>query len=233
MTMDESSGKILGMALAYAVSSLGLLLAYNYRKRIVKAESAFSGRAIAIIVAVVVLAGGIAFWMATRKPELSQACVCVDVINRDGASLQGAEVSAKGVNYNGGSGMVRTDDQGRACVTVRNSADEPRQVNLAVRGREHSVAYAGNPVTAPSEAASCARGYNCPDKCLVLPDKVKLDLAETDIVAADMAAAQLRTGNRDQASWVGYVLPGVIFAFSFVVTWLLFKHFTGKTSVAK
>jgi hypothetical protein len=234
MTMDESTGKILGMALAYAVSSLGLLLAYyNYRKRIMKAESAFTGQAIGVIVAVVVVAGAIAFWMATRKPELMQACVCVDVVNQDGAPLKGAEVTAKGVNYNGNLGTVRTDENGRACVTARNSADEPRQVAITAKAREFQAASAANPVTTPSEAASCTRGYNCPDKCLVLPDKIKLDVGETDIIAADMAAAQLRVGNRGQATWTGYVLPGVIFLISFVVTWLLFKHFTGKTLVAK
>ena len=48
--IDEALGKILGMAMAYGVSSLGLLLAYyNYRKRIVKADQIFTARAKAII----------------------------------------------------------------------------------------------------------------------------------------------------------------------------------------
>ena len=48
--IDEALGKILGMAMAYGVSSLGLLLAYyNYRKRIVKAEKIFTPAAKAII----------------------------------------------------------------------------------------------------------------------------------------------------------------------------------------
>ena len=43
MDMSPAAGKILGMVMAYAVSSLGLLLAYyNYRKRILKAETIFS-----------------------------------------------------------------------------------------------------------------------------------------------------------------------------------------------
>ena len=52
--MSPAAGKILGMVMAYAVSSLGLLLAYiNYRKRIVKAERIFTPRAKAVIIGVV------------------------------------------------------------------------------------------------------------------------------------------------------------------------------------
>ncbi|MFH1966224.1 MAG: hypothetical protein ABIJ42_11915, partial [Acidobacteriota bacterium] len=43
MEISPAAGKILGMMMAYAVSSLGLLLAYyNYRKRVVKADEIFS-----------------------------------------------------------------------------------------------------------------------------------------------------------------------------------------------
>lgn len=43
MEISPAAGKILGMLMAYAVSSLGLLLAYyNYRKRVVKADVIFS-----------------------------------------------------------------------------------------------------------------------------------------------------------------------------------------------
>ena len=49
MNVDPAVGKILGMVMAYAVSSLGLLLAYyNYRKRIVKAEHVFTPRALTV-----------------------------------------------------------------------------------------------------------------------------------------------------------------------------------------
>jgi hypothetical protein len=57
MEMSAAAGKILGMIMAYAVSSLGLLLAYiNYRKRILKAENLFSARAKAVIVGVITVA---------------------------------------------------------------------------------------------------------------------------------------------------------------------------------
>ena len=37
--IDEAIGKILGMAMAYGASALGMFVAYvNYRKRIVKAD---------------------------------------------------------------------------------------------------------------------------------------------------------------------------------------------------
>lgn len=48
--ISEAVGKILGMAMAYGVSSLGLFLAYvNYRKRIVKADRVMTGKAWAVI----------------------------------------------------------------------------------------------------------------------------------------------------------------------------------------
>jgi H+/Cl- antiporter ClcA len=57
MELSPAAGKILGMVMAYAVSSLGLLLAYiNYRKRIVKAEQIFTPRARAVIIGVITVA---------------------------------------------------------------------------------------------------------------------------------------------------------------------------------
>ena len=54
MDMSPAAGKILGMVMAYAVSSLGLLLAYyNYRKRIIKADTIFTPAARAVIICVV------------------------------------------------------------------------------------------------------------------------------------------------------------------------------------
>ncbi len=53
MEMSPAAGKILGMVMAYGVSSLGLLLAYiNYRKRTLKADTVFTPRAKAVIVGV-------------------------------------------------------------------------------------------------------------------------------------------------------------------------------------
>ena len=50
MDVDPAVGKILGMVMAYAVSALGLLLAYyNYRRRVVKAEHVFTPRAQAVL----------------------------------------------------------------------------------------------------------------------------------------------------------------------------------------
>jgi hypothetical protein len=57
MEMSPAHGKILGMIMAYAVSSLGLLLAYiNYRKRILMAETIFTRRAKVVIIGVVTVA---------------------------------------------------------------------------------------------------------------------------------------------------------------------------------
>ena len=49
--IDEAIGKILGMAMAYGASALGMFVAYiNYRKRIVKAEKVMSPAAWLVIV---------------------------------------------------------------------------------------------------------------------------------------------------------------------------------------
>ena len=57
MQVDPATGKILGMLMAYAVSSLGLLLAYyNYRKRILKADRIFSPVATAVVIGVITVA---------------------------------------------------------------------------------------------------------------------------------------------------------------------------------
>lgn len=59
--IDEAIGKILGMAMAYGVSALGLFLAYvNYRKRIVRADRVMSPAAWGVVVVIVaVVAGGV------------------------------------------------------------------------------------------------------------------------------------------------------------------------------
>jgi hypothetical protein len=59
--IDEAIGKILGMAMAYGVSTLGLFLAYvNYRKRTLKAEKIMTPHAWGVVaITVLVLAGGV------------------------------------------------------------------------------------------------------------------------------------------------------------------------------
>lgn len=53
--IDDAIGKILGMAMAYLVSALGLFLAYvNYRRRIVKADKVMTPAAWAVVAAIVV-----------------------------------------------------------------------------------------------------------------------------------------------------------------------------------
>ncbi len=57
MDLSPAAGKILGMLMAYAVSSLGMLLAYiNYRKRIIKAETIFTPAARNVIIGVITVA---------------------------------------------------------------------------------------------------------------------------------------------------------------------------------
>ena len=57
--IDEAVGKILGMAMAYGASALGMFVAYvNYRKRIVKADKIMTPTAWAVILLSVAAVGG-------------------------------------------------------------------------------------------------------------------------------------------------------------------------------
>jgi hypothetical protein len=80
--IDESMGKVLGMAMAYGVSSLGLLLAYyNYRKRIVKADKVFTGTAWMIIgttLAVIVVAVFLVIMIAQQKTPATRDLPAVE-----------------------------------------------------------------------------------------------------------------------------------------------------------
>ncbi len=69
--ISEAMGKILGMAMAYGVSSLGLFLAYvNYRRRIVKADKVMTPAAWGVLAAVAVgVALGVAVvWQLAEPP---------------------------------------------------------------------------------------------------------------------------------------------------------------------
>jgi hypothetical protein len=57
--IDEAIGKILGMAMAYGASALGMFVAYvNYRKRIVKADKVMTPAAWTVILLSVLAVGG-------------------------------------------------------------------------------------------------------------------------------------------------------------------------------
>ncbi len=68
--ISEAMGKILGMAMAYGVSSLGLFLAYvNYRRRIVKADKVMTPAAWMVLGAVALgVAGGVAVVWQLAEP---------------------------------------------------------------------------------------------------------------------------------------------------------------------
>ena len=73
--IDESIGKILGMAMAYGVSALGLFLAYaNYRKRTLKAEKVMTTTAWGVLAAVLLtIAGGVVVVAELAKPPAEAA----------------------------------------------------------------------------------------------------------------------------------------------------------------
>lgn len=59
--IDEAIGKILGMAMAYGASAMGMFVAYaNYRKRIVKADKIMTPAAWAVaMVSLLAVVGGV------------------------------------------------------------------------------------------------------------------------------------------------------------------------------
>ena len=75
--IDEAIGKILGMAMAYGASALGMFVAYvNYRKRIAKADKVMSPVAWAVIalsILAVVVAVFVVLQIAGAPPEVAVA----------------------------------------------------------------------------------------------------------------------------------------------------------------
>ncbi|MFO8058238.1 MAG: hypothetical protein R6V10_13170 [bacterium] len=232
--IEEAIGKVLGMALAYSVSALGLLLAYyNYRKRIMKAERVFTPLAIFIIVLLVALGGAGLAWLFKWEPSMNQSCVCVDVKNKDAKPLQGALVYAEGVTYDGNYEQKRTDEKGRSCITIRNSALTTQKVNVFVELKGDKKPYPENPVVAPQEKASCLKEVGCPEECKVLPQPVTMDYPDTRFNPTKLEDVKAAMKVKKEAKKIGIILPFIIFVFSFWVTWLLYRHFSRKSAEGK
>jgi len=72
--IDEAIGKILGMAMAYGASALGMFVAYiNYRKRIVKADKVMTPAAWTVILLSILAVSGavlIVAQIAGAPPEV-------------------------------------------------------------------------------------------------------------------------------------------------------------------
>ena len=77
--IDEAIGKILGMAMAYGASALGMFVAYvNYRKRVVKADKIMTPAAWAVIAISVLAVGGavvVVGQLATGAPAAEESVV--------------------------------------------------------------------------------------------------------------------------------------------------------------
>lgn len=231
--IEEAVGKVLGMAMAYIVSALGLLLAYyNYRKRIVKAEKVFSPLSIVIIVVLASLTVAGLAWLIRWEPSMKQSCICVDVVNKNGEPLQGALVHAEGATYDKDLEQKRTDEQGRACITVRNSAVATQKANVFAKVKKVKATYPANPVVTPEEKASCIedKELNCPDACKVLAQVVRLNYPEKRFNPTELTDVEEAMKVKKEARMIGIILPFLIFAFSFWVTWLLYRHFSKKSA---
>ena len=76
--IDEAIGKILGMAMAYVASAMGMFVAYvNYRKRIVKAEKIMTPTAWAVIALTVLatLGGAMVVGQLAAERPVEEAAV--------------------------------------------------------------------------------------------------------------------------------------------------------------
>jgi len=75
--IDEAIGKILGMAMAYGASVMGMFVAYvNYRKRIVKADKIISPAAwIVIAMSVLAVVGAVLVVSQLAGPPVETAVV--------------------------------------------------------------------------------------------------------------------------------------------------------------
>lgn len=100
--IDEAVGKILGMAMAYLASAMGMFLAYvNYRKRTVKADKVMTPTAWAVILVTVLATAGavlvvsqLAVAPAERVSEPVQAAVAPKALPPSRTLLEdGAEPS--------------------------------------------------------------------------------------------------------------------------------------------
>ena len=89
--IDEAIGKILGMAMAYGVSAMGMFLAYaNYRKRTVKADKIMSGTAWMVVGVTALAIAGAVFVVA----QLAQAPDAAPVTHEVKAELPAAPVAS-------------------------------------------------------------------------------------------------------------------------------------------
>jgi hypothetical protein len=79
--IDEAIGKILGMAMAYLASALGMFLAYvNYRKRTMKADKVMTPTAWAVIglVALGVVAAVFVVGEMAAAPAVTEVAVVIE-----------------------------------------------------------------------------------------------------------------------------------------------------------
>ena len=135
--ISEAAGKILGMAMAYGVSALGLLLAYlNYRRRIVKAERAMSATAWAVV-AITALAVILGAWTVARlAPPGAQS------------GTAGAELAAPVLSPPAAAPVERAG-AGRARVVVARPAHPGGDLPLRDLGHRRSLPSLFGPPLAP------------------------------------------------------------------------------------
>ena len=82
-------------------------------------------------------------WWNTDQPIDTQACICVYVMNAcdgTGSPVSGIEVKAAGVSYNGET-TAMTDENGKACVTVKRSESADNRETVKISARTGNVSF--------------------------------------------------------------------------------------------
>ena len=95
--IDDAVGKILGMAFAYAVSALGLFLAYwNYRRRIVKADRVMTPTAWTVLAVVVLSVVGGVFAVASLTELPTEVVTAAPAVHEVEAAAEAVAVPPEG-----------------------------------------------------------------------------------------------------------------------------------------
>ena len=123
-------------------------------------------------------------WWNVDVPVDQHAVVCVDVVGDNQQPLRNVQVEARGVTFQS-STYGNTDDEGRACMTVKRSEEgaDPETVTVHARIGSISKQYvvtdsqegdvATDQVYVPTEDGSTIRNTN-PENWLVLANKLVL-----------------------------------------------------------
>lgn len=99
-------------------------------------------------------------WWNADKPISTHACLCAEIVDGNDSPMQGIEMFAEGVSYNGTSYPAQSDARGKACVNVLRSTDDKMET-VTISARSGNVEFTYN-VTAETEGEIATDLVNTP-----------------------------------------------------------------------